>query len=249
MARPVKRHSATSATPRWPWIGLGLALLSPLAVFVALAGLKMGAWPITVAYDTLTMQVAAGLAVLGVLGVLIALISGVRSFRHSGLIALLAVVVSCATVSLFWMHIQASSGGIAFKTDPTYKPGAGVSTDPVDEVGFSSTVMAERRAGNADPLVSGVGPNGCKIAFLPTQSAPGPAGYALQQAGFDIRDLGVNRANGVHVSLWFDRTYDAAIRIRPGRTDVRVAPRDGAHDFGTSCRLAERILTELQPRR
>ena len=95
---------------------------------------------------------------------------------------------------------------------------------------------------------AGAAPGGAGAAAT-GQSAPGAAGYALREAGFTIRDLGVNRGSGVYTSPWFDRTYDAAIRIRPGRTDVRVAPRDGAHDHGTSCRLATRILSELQPSR
>lgn len=247
MVRSTKRHSSSSAVPWWPLIGLILTLLSPLTVFVAIVGLKTGLWPIDVAYDTLTMLVGLGLAGLGIVGALIAIVSGALSLRRSWLIALAALAVSVGTVTLYLREIRTYGPAIVNKADPAYRPGAGVSTDPVDQVGFSAGVMADRSASGADPLVSDIGPNGCEIAPIPRQSAPGAAGYVLQQAGFDIRDLGINRANGVKVSLWFDRTYDAAIRIRPGRTDVRVTPRDGRHDGGTSCRLAKRILSELQP--
>lgn len=242
-----QRRSRRSVASRWPWIGLILTLLSPLTVFVALAGLKTGLWPIETAYDTLTMQAGLYLAGLGVLGAIIALIGGATAFRRSWLIAVAAVVVSVVTVWLFVREVRTHSEVLLNKADPDYRAGAGVSTDAADPVGFSTGVMAERRAAGAAPLESGVGPNGCEIAHLPTQSAPGAAGYALQEASFVIRDLGVNRANGVYTSVWFDRTYDAAVRIRPGRTDVRVTPRDAFHDSGTSCRLAKRILAELQP--
>lgn len=230
-------------------IGLILTLLSPLTVFVAIAGLKAVFFPIETAYDALTMQAGLYLAALGILGAVLAMVGAAMALRRSWLIAGVAVIISAATVSLFLLEIRTYGEGLSNKMNLDYKPGAGVSTDPIDQIGFSAGVMAERRADGAYPLVSGVGPNGCDIASLPMQSAPGAAGYALQKAGFTIRDLGVNRANGVHVSLWFDRTYDAAIRIRPGRTDVRVTPRDASHDGGTSCRLAKRILTELQARR
>ncbi|CAN5116323.1 hypothetical protein BH10PSE1_BH10PSE1_32370 [soil metagenome] len=249
MISSARQRSRPSGASRWTWVGLILTLLAPLTVLVAIVGLKAGLIPIEIAYDTMTMLIGLGLAGLGVLGAILALIGGAMAFRQSWLIAVVAVVISVATVSLFVREIQAHNGVLTSKADPSYKPGAGVSTDAVDQVGFSTSIMAERKTNGAASLVSGVGPNGCDIAHLPMQSAPGAAGYALQEAGFDIRDLGVNRANGVYTTTWFDRTYDAAIRIRPGRTDIRVAPRDGAHDGGTSCRLAKRILLELQPAR
>jgi hypothetical protein len=249
MARSPKNQPRSSSTPRWPLIGLILTLLSPLTVFVAVAGLKAGLWPIGVAYDTLTLQVGAWLALLGILGVIVTIVSGAMAFRQSWLVMIVAAAVSAGTVSLYLLQMRGVSDVLANKADPAFRPGAGVSTDPVDQVGFSTRVMAERLAEGADPLVVDVGHNGCAISSVSTQTAPGVAGYALQEAGFEIRDLGVNRANGVHVSVWFDRTYDAAIRIRPGRTDLRVTPRDGLRDGGTSCRLAKTILSALQPSR
>lgn len=227
-----------------------MTLLSPLTVFVAIAGLKAGLFPIETAYDLLTMQVGFYLAGLGLVGVILALIGAARAFRSSWLIAAAAVLISTVSVTLFMQEMnEALSYALNNKADPTFNPRAGVSTNPGDQLGFSASVMAERQADGADTLAPGVGLNGCAIANLPTQVAPGVAGYALREAGFTIRDLGVNRGSGVHTSPFFDRTYDAVIRIRPGLTDVRVAPRDGAHDHGTSCRLATRILSELQPSR
>ncbi|WGM48461.1 hypothetical protein KOAAANKH_03362 [Brevundimonas sp. NIBR10] len=235
-------RKASSKPSRLAVIGLVLVLLSPLTVLVAIAGLKAGVFDINLAYDTITMQAGLYLAGLGVLGAILALVGAVRAFRTSWLIAVAAIVLSAATVVLFVREGSAVSG------DQQYGAG-GVSTDSDDPIGFSARIMAERQADVADPSANDFGPNGCQIAYLPTQTAPGVAGYALQEAGFEIRDIGINRANGVHTSFWFDRTYDAAIRIRPGRTDVRVAPRDGARDHGTSCRLAQKILTALQPSR
>ena len=249
MASSSTRKASPKAS-RLAVVGLVLALLSPLTVFVAIAGLKAGLLPIETAYDALTMQVGFYLAGLGVVGAILALIGTAMAFRSSWPIALAAVVLTAATGALFVREIGSAAGyGISNKVNPDFRPGAGVSTDSADQIGFSARILAERRSDGADPLVANVGPNGCEIAALPTQSAPSVAGYALREAGFEIRDIGVNRANGVHVSTWFDRTYDAAIRIRPGSTDVRVAPRDGVRDHGTSCRLAQKILTELQPSR
>ncbi|MCY1311757.1 hypothetical protein D9M70_621040 [compost metagenome] len=55
------------------------------------------------------------------------------------------------------------------------------------------------------------------------------------------------RADGSKEGFWFGLTYDAAIRIRPGRTDVRVAQREGVPVGDEACRLARAIMTGLQP--
>ena len=249
MASSSTRKASLKAS-RLAVVGLVLALLLPLTVFVAIAGLKSGLLPIETAYDLLTIAVGFYLAGLGTFGAILALIGVVRAFRSSWLIGLAAILIAAVSVTLLVREISA---GMAYalnnKADPTFNASAGVSTDMTDQIGFSSRILAEREADGTGPVVPAVGANSCEIAALPTQTAPGVAGYALQEAGFEIRDIGINRANGVHTSFWFDRTYDAAIRIRPGRTDVRVAPRDGARDHGTSCRLAQKILTALQPSR
>jgi hypothetical protein len=36
------------------------------------------------------------------------------------------------------------------------------------------------------------------------------------------------------------------VRIRPGRTDIRVAARDPRPDGGAACRLMEKIVTALE---
>ncbi|MNY64682.1 hypothetical protein D3C86_2018270 [compost metagenome] len=55
------------------------------------------------------------------------------------------------------------------------------------------------------------------------------------------------RADGAREGFWFGLTYDAAIRIRPGRTDVRVAQREGVRVGDESCRLARAITDGLKP--
>ena len=43
------------------------------------------------------------------------------------------------------------------------------------------------------------------------------------------------------------RTWDEDdVRIRPGRTDIRVAARDSRPDGGATCRLMNRIVTALE---
>ena len=70
--------------------------------------------------------------------------------------------------------------------------------------------------------------------------------WALEQAGFRAHGAGVQRADGTHTGFWFGVTHDAVIRIRPGRTDIRVAARDPLPHGGEACRLATRISEALR---
>ena len=80
-----------------------------------------------------------------------------------------------------------------------------------------------------------------------TQVAPASAVWALQEAGFSVQGrVNVGRAAGSHRGFWFGTVHDAVIRIRPGRTDVRVAARDDRAHGGEACRLATRISTALR---
>ena len=49
-------------------------------------------------------------------------------------------------------------------------------------------------------------------------------------------------------SRLFDRqmTRDDDLRIRPGRTDIRVAARNSRPDGGATCRLAAKITRNLE---
>jgi hypothetical protein len=79
------------------------------------------------------------------------------------------------------------------------------------------------------------------------QIAPTAAIYALEQAGFTLRGAGVGRADGSREGFWFGFDHDAVIRIRPGRTDIRVAARDHRAHGGEACRMATAISEAMRP--
>jgi len=219
-----------------------VSLAAPLVVLIAIAGLKFGVWDIDVAYDQLTWTVGLWLGGAGGIAALIAAIVGLMSPRRAGPFALVTVVAAVLTIGLYWREAQ--SAGDARPVSTTGGELGDVSTDPADPPAFSARVLALREADGADPLRPGG--TGCAVQALPRQVAPGVAGYGLQEAGFTVYGFGVARADGSQTSFWFDRTHDAVIRIRPGRTDVRVAARDMAHDNARACRLALRIVENLQ---
>lgn len=218
---------------------VAISLLSPLVVFIAAAGVKTGAWDRGFAFEVLTLKAAWSLAWVGAAAAVLAIILAFRAWKRVGLFALLAVIAAGLTIGQFLRH---DAGIKANLSSPD------VSTNPADPPVFSRQIMAVRPAGDA-ALMARWAQQGsrCPAAVsVPTQVAPGVAGYALKEAGFEVAGLGVGRADGSHHSFWFGFTHDAVVRIRPGRTDVRVTARDDRDDGGEACRLAARIVEVLQ---
>ena len=214
----------------------GLALLSvaaPVLVLVAALGTRVGAWPVEIGYDLLTLQVGWFLALLGAAAAVVALVLSFADFRKSGLTAVAAVLGAGLTLGGFvWQKARLAAG-----------PVENVSTDLTEIPGFGD--LGELRGGQGPG--SAVGPEACPGALpVMRQIAPTAAIYALEQAGFTLRGAGVGRADGSHEGFWFGFDHDAVIRIRPGRTDIRVAARDHRPHGGEACRMATAISETLR---
>lgn len=218
------------------WLLLA-ALLAPLIVFVGVLGVRAGLWDWTVGYGLLTRQVAFWAAVLGVAAAVAALAVALKSPRRAGGLALVALLASAGALGLLMRHgQQVESAG----------PGWDVTTNSEDTPGFSPELNSLRRQAGAE---GGSASAACPgLAPINAQVAPQVAGWALKQAGFTVRGFGVGRADGVREGVWFGFTHDAVVRIRPGRTDVRVSGRENRPDAGEACRLARKIVSELQVR-
>lgn len=210
-----------------------VVVLAPLLVLVAALGTRTGLWSYGIGHDLLAWRVGVGLAAFGAVAALALVIFALRR-RASGWMAAFAVLVSAATIGVYaW---QASRLAAGLPDD--------ISTDLAEVPGFGR-LDARRGAGGPD-RTGGV--DVCPGAVpAPVQVPPGSAAWALQESGFAL-DGGVSvaRAAGTHRGFWFGVTHDAVIRIRPGRTDVRVAARDGRPHGGEACRLATRISERLR---
>ena len=217
-------------------VGWGLAsvvLAAPLLVFVAALGTRSGQWSYAFGHDLLAMRVGPVVAGLGALAALALLIAALRR-RASPWLALAAVALSAATIGLYaWQTSRIASG-----------PPDDISTDLAEIPGFGDL---DARRGAQGPLRT-AGVEVCAGAVpAMTQVAPASAVWALQESGFSLQGgVSVGRAAGSHRGFWFGTVHDAVIRIRPGRTDVRVAARDGRRHGGEACRLASRISAALR---
>ncbi len=214
----------------------GLALLAaaaPVLVVVGALGTRVGAWPVEIGYDLLTMRAAWFLAFLGAAAALGALVLSFGNFRKLGPLAVVAVLVAGATLGGFlWQKARLSAGAVE-----------NVSTDLIEVPGFGDLGL-QRTGPGPGPAV---GADACPGALpVMRQIAPTAAIYALEQAGFILRGAGVARADGSQEGFWFGFDHDAVIRIRPGRTDIRVAARDHRPHGGEACRMATAISETLR---
>ena len=210
-----------------------LSIAAPVLVLVAALGTRVGAWPVDIGYDLLTMQAGWWLAFAGAAAAIGALLLSFGNFRRLGPLAIAALLVAGATLGGFiWQKARLSAG-----------PVENVSTDLAEVPGFGD--LGDERGGQGPSPA--VGAEACPGALpVMRQIAPTAAIYALEQAGFTLRGAGVARADGSQEGFWFGVDHDAVIRIRPGRTDIRVAARDHRPHGGEACRMATAISETLR---
>lgn len=208
-------------------------LVAPVGLLLAVVGVRSGLLSVEVGYDLLTLDLLWRLSFVGAFAGVIGLILSLRDLRRLWLPGLLGAVVGLAVVGGFvWQKRQLEAG-----------PVENVSTDLTEVPGFGQS--RPDRMGGLQPAV---GVEACPGAVpVPTQVAPENAVWALQEAGFEAGRAGVGRADGSRQSTWFGFRYDVVIRIRPGRTDIRVAAREGRPHGGEACRLVTEISALLQP--
>lgn len=234
---------ARSGSERTIWRLAGLTALAPLTVMIAAMGSHLGLLDWRIGWALLAWKVAPALAVVGLIAAVACVIAAVRGGGAGRLAAVAAVLVSGTTLGLYgWAWTRAES-----PYHLTAGPGD-VTTSPKDPPVFGGEISRRRAAAGAPALTPAGGFSGCDLAFVPTQAAPETAAWALDQAGFEVLGSGVGRADGVRTGFWFGFHHDAVVRIRPGRTDVRVTARQDRPDGGESCRLARAILAEIQAR-
>lgn len=208
-----------------------LAVASPLLVLIAVAGVRGGLLSLETGYDLLTLKVAWWLSFVGAVAGVLAVVVALRNFRALGFAAVAALIVGLGTLGAFlWQTNRLAAG-----------PVENVSTDLTEIPGFGQQRPDDMGQGTA------VGVEACPGAVpVMTQVAPQNAAWALQEAGFELGRTGVARADGSRVSIWFGFRYDVVMRIRPGRTDIRVAARDGRPHGGEACQLVSKISASLR---
>ncbi len=204
-------------------LSAGLAVAAPVITFAAVLMVRNGLVPLSFGLDVLTLQVAQVVAFAALGFAVVSMVMSLSEFRRLGLISLAALLVTVGVVGAFrWQApLLATPGPLAVGPDLTEPPAI---------------------AGASGPSRSCDG-----VRAVMTQAAPEQATDALQAAGFEVTESQLFRARGVRQGFWFGMGHEAVIRIRPGRTDVRVVARYDRTDGGETCRIAAEIVAGLQP--
>lgn len=203
-------------------VAMALAVLAPLITFAAVLLTRSGIVSLDVGLDLLTIRVAQVVSWIALAFALISLVMSLGDFRRLGAISV-AILLVCMGVTVAFF-VQSRAIVVAGPLD--------VSTDLAEAPG----VPGARGAPVACPGVEAV----------LTQVAPAQATRALRDAGFGITESQLFRSRGVRDGFWFGMGHEAVIRIRPGRTDVRVVARYAHTDGGQTCRIARKVVEGLQ---
>ncbi len=201
---------------------IALAVAAPMITFAAILLVRGGIVPLDFGLDVLTLRIAQVVAFAALGFAAISFAMSLSQFRRLGLISL-AVLAATAAVA----------GGFRWQEAALSQPGPlDISTDLIEPSAI---------AGAPGP------PQACAgVTAVMTQVAPAQATRALQDAGFSVTESQLFRARGVRDGFWFGMNHQAVVRIRPDRTDVRIAALYDHRDGGETCRIARRIVARLQ---
>ncbi len=256
------RRVTPAAARRAVWLGLTLGLAAPALVAAASLGRVFGAldWP--TAFQTLTLGAAPVLAWLGLAGGVLALAAATRArSRWMWIPAVSAILTPAATLVAF-----AGFRAMESATPPLWD----VATDWDDPVALSGPLLARRGGGSTpverDPrLAQPWRPAGTavpeawaaiRVADLNRLACPGARAVprlmrqdvvrrVLEAEGVLVSGAAPWRVEGTARTFWFHVQDDVAVRMRPGRTDVRSVSRLGEPDRGRNCARVTRIVAAL----
>lgn len=207
-----------------------VTLLTPLMVLGAVLATRTGLISLVTGYGTLGLKVAPVLAWVGAGAGIVSLLLLIKN-RSLWLYGVLSVVI--AALSLGAVQYQLARFG------PSPRD---VTSNVEDPPAFGRALLSERRAAGVRPTVAA----DCDgLEAIDSQLAPDVAAWALKQSGVTVMGMSPFRVDGWKEGMWFGIQHDVTVRIRPGRTDVRVAARDGLPIGPQACDLAKRIISEM----
>lgn len=207
-----------------------VVLLAPLALVAGIYGTRLGLWGIDTGYGLIGLKVVPVLSWIGLGAALLSVLLVIKD-RSVWLFAVAAVLISCVML-----------GGVYVKTRDTGVAPRDVTTDAADAPSFVGRLAQDRRTNGAATHV----PVACEgLAAVDSQLAYESVAWALDRAGVTVMGASPFRVDGWTEGAFFGVQHDVTVRIRPGRTDVRVSGRDGLPIGDQACKLASNIVAAM----
>ncbi len=207
-----------------------VTLLVPLLVLGAVLATRTGMIGLDTGFGTLGLKVAPVLAWIGAGAAAVSLLLLIR-YRDLWTYAAAAVVIGAVTLGA--TQYQLTRFGPAPRD---------VTSNADDPPVFGRAMLSDRRAAGvrATDTVACDG-----LEAIDSQLSPEVVAWALKQSGVTVMGMSPFRVDGWKEGMWFGIQHDVTVRIRPGRTDVRVSARDSLPIGPQACDLARRIVSEM----
>ena len=207
-----------------------IACTAPLMVLVAVLATRLGWISLETGLGVIALNLGSVMAWAGLAAALLSVLLMLKN-RNLWLYALTAMLVAGGTFGVY--KYQLSRIG----PDPR-----DVTSNADDVPGFGRTMLSDRRAARVLPS-SSVACEG--LHAIESQLSPDVVAWALKQSGVTVMGSSPFRVDGWQEGMWFGIQHDVTVRIRPGRTDVRVAARDKMPIGPRACDLAKRVVAEM----
>ncbi len=207
-----------------------VVLAAPLTLVVSIYGTRLGMFDIATGYGKIGLGIVPLLSwiALGAGGLACLLLVRNRSVWPLALGGLLVSVIMV--------------GGVLYQSRNLGEAPRDVTTNVEDPPVFAGRLAQDRRNnGVADQT-----PQSCEgLAAVDSQMAYESVAWALDKAGVTIMGASFFRVDGWTEGFFYGVRHDVTVRIRPGRTDVRVSARDTLPIGDQACELARDVVAAM----
>lgn len=244
-----------AARPRWPrrlaWLSVTLLLAAALLLAGAGPAYRMEFMALGDAFGLLRYATYAAVAAAA-LGLLTLIAAAVKRRFGPGFTAVLVMAAAVALLYVPWQHWQRAQAVPAIHditTDmdnpPAFEAVADAREEAPNEVGYPGERTAEQQRA-AYPEIQPL------VIEAPMDTVLAAVQAEMQDAGWQIADVGPARIEATATTRWFGFKDDVVVRLREGdaatRVDMRSASRMGASDVGTNAARIHTFLEALKAR-
>lgn len=207
-----------------------VVLAAPLVLVVSIYGTRMGLFDMATGYGNIGMKLVPVLSWIGLAAAILACLLILRD-RRVWALSLGGLVIA-----------GLMAGGSLYQSRGWFEAPRDVTTNVQDPPVFAGRMAQDRRNAGAPEHQ----PQACE-GFDPVESqmAYESVAWALDKAGVTVMGASFFRVDGWTEGFFYGVQHDVTVRIRPGRTDVRVTGRDGLPIGDQACDLGRNIVAAM----
>lgn len=207
-----------------------VVFVAPLTLLVSIYGTRLGYFDLATGYGDIGLKLVPILSWVSLGAGVLACLLLVRD-RRAWPMAVGGLLIGLVMV-----------GGVAYHTRSFGLAPRDVTTNLDDVPAFAGRLAHERRNVRAPEHVSrsceGLEPVNSQLAFE-------SVAWGLDRAGVTVMGASPFRVDGWTEGDFYGVRHDVTVRIRPGRTDVRVSGRDSLPIGDQACELARNIVAAM----